>query len=440
MIYDICIIGAGAGCFGILESLKINNYKGSVLVIEQGKDIDSRPLSDRLKGFGGAGCMTDMKLMIDCSTGGNLSDYLDKGQETHAFDYIELARDFYIKNGAPNSSIKEEPIIECKLARKFGFTLQPTYEIIHCGTDKAIEINKNIFNYFKDLNITWKFETKILSIAEGDYGYIIFKDLSDFEAKKVIIATGRSHDINLNNLNIEYTNNAVDIGVRCEIDHYTCMKPWFDKFYHPKINYITPTYQDKVRTFCSNPQGYVTIEDYDDFKLVNGETFKDKKSFRTNFAILVSIPFTEPFKDGNEFARSIARTVNKLNNGKPIVQMYRDLVHGRRSTLERIISNGILNTIDYNDVCPGDLSIVLPYRYLQDIKEFINNLDRMFTGVTDKMLLYGLEAKFYANKPNFIDEHFQVKPNLYFCGDCSGVTRGIIQATAMGIWIGEQIC
>jgi hypothetical protein len=435
MIYDICIVGAGPGMIGVLEGLKSKNYKGSILVVEQGKNIDSRPLSDRLHGFGGAGAFCDMKLMIDYHTGGDLY------QTKVSYDYLQAAKEFYIKNGAPNSPIFEEAIIECKQARKYGFALQPTDEIIHCGTDRAIEINKNIFNYFEDLNITYLFEIKVLNItiSEEKYYKVILNDGDIYSCNKIIIATGRSHDINLSNLNIEYTNNAVDIGVRCEIDFDTSMKPWFDKFYHPKLTYITPTYQDKVRTFCSNPQGYITIEDYDNFKLVNGETFKDKKSNRTNFAILVSIPFTEPFKDGNEFARSIARTVNNLNNGKPIVQSYRDLLHGRRSTWERIIASNINNCIDNNSVCPGDLSLVIPYRYIQDIKEFINNLDRMFTGITDKMLLYGLEAKFYANKPNFINDNFEVKSNLYFCGDCSGITRGIIQATAMGIYIGEQL-
>lgn len=445
MIYDIVIIGSGPGCFGILEALKSKKYNGSILVIDQGDCIEKRTIKDRMHGFGGAGCMTDMKLMIDNYTGGDLINYLS-GVKTD--EYNIKSRDFYIKNGAPNTSLSNDYTNEYIIAKKHNFRLVPTNEIIHCGTDRALEINKNIFKYFKDHfndKLIFMFDTYVNYIKKEPKCYSLYiTDLSNtdhncsyIECDKLIIATGRSNNINLSNLNLKYDNNMVDIGVRCEIDESTQMKPWFDKFYHPKLEYITRTYKDKVRTFCSNPGGYIAIENYDDFKLVNGESFKNKKSKRTNFAILVSIPFTKPFKDGNEFAKSIARTVNKLNDSKILVQSYRDLKHGRRSTLERIIH--IDSEVDRDLVCPGDLSIVMPHRYMVDIMEFIDNLDSMFTGIVDNMLLYGLEAKFYANRPEFLDPYFQVKPNLYLCGDCSGVTRGIIQATSMGIYIGEQL-
>lgn len=429
MLYDLCIIGAGPGCFGVLEALKEKNYSGLILIIEDGYEIENRTKYDRMHGFGGAGAFTDMKLMIDDETGGDISKYAED-----PWYWIYKSRNFYIRNGAPNNGISpdyQKEIIQCN---KYNFRLVNTKEIIHCGTDKALQICKNINGSFDNLHICWLFNSQVDKILLDNEIYkLSCTDGDIYSSKKVVVATGRSNTLDLSNLDVKYDNNVVDIGVRCDIDVNSPMKPWFDKFYHPKIEYLTPTYQDRVRTFCSNPEGFISIEDYGDFKLINGDGYKEIKSLRTNFAILVSIPFTEPFKNGNEFARKIARTVCQLNDGKPIVQAYRDLKHGRRSTLEKI------KIPICTDTNPGDLSIVIPYRYLKDIIEFIDNLDKMFTGIVDNMLLYGLEAKFYANRPKFIDNYFQVKPNLYFVGDCSGVTRGIIQATAMGLVVGEKL-
>jgi len=448
MNYDICIIGAGPACFGILDTLNKKAYQGKILVIDQGFRIEERTQKDIMHGFGGAGAYTDMKLMIDQETGGYLGRYLNNAKfPNKAWKYITKAKEFYIKNGAPSEPLSVNSDEEQVICEKYGMKFVPTEELIHCGTDKAIPICKNIWNNIQVfLDIDWKFinqvdKIKYNGITDKNKMYEIDLMSGDLlYCNKLIIATGRSNTLNLKNLEVEYDNNIVDLGVRAEINggptKFTGMEKWFKKFYHPKLEFITPTYGDKVRTFCTNPQGYVTIENYDNFKLVNGETYKNKKSNRTNFAILVSIPFTEPFKDGNEFARKIARTVCQLNDGKPIVQSYRDLKYGRRSTMGSIIH------LDYacniKDFCPGDLSIVMPYRYMKDIMEFVERLDKMFFGVAESMLIYGLEAKFYANRPK-MDENFMAKPNLYFAGDCSGITRGIIQATAMGMYIGEKL-
>ncbi|MEG0377131.1 MAG: FAD-dependent oxidoreductase, partial [Eubacterium sp.] len=265
-----------------------------------------------------------------------------------------------------------------------------------------------------------------------------------YRAKKVIAAIGRDGSewfkTMCDDYGIETAVGKVDVGIRLETRN-EIMKEINDTLYEGKLLYYTPTFDDAVRTFCSNPGGVVSTEYYDDhLAVVNGHSYKADalKTDNTNFALLVSKGFTKPFNAPIAYGKHIAGLGNMLTGNKIIVQRYGDFIRGRRTTEERLHRNNIKPTL--TDAVPGDLCLVLPYRIMVDIIEMIRALDNVSPGLaSDETLLYGVEVKFYSNKVD-VDENFETNiKNLYVLGDGAGITRGLMQASASGVYVARRL-
>jgi uncharacterized FAD-dependent dehydrogenase len=299
-----------------------------------------------------------------------------------------------------------------------------------------------MYKYLIANNVGIYFNTKIQKIEKYDDNWILTaKDgESKFRCDKLIIAAGRSGSKWLEHiceeLNLKKTSNRVDIGVRVELP-YEVFSSLTDKLYESKIVYRTKGYEDLVRTFCMNPKGVVVNENTNGIITVNGHSYEDPNlhTKNTNFALLVSQHFTEPFNDSNEYGESIAKLSNMLGKGV-IVQRFGDLIRCKRSTNARLKSNTVIPTLSAE---PGDLALVLPHRILEDIKEMIYALDNIAPGTkNDDTLLYGVEVKFYNNEIE-VNNQLKAADDLYVIGDCSGITHSLSQAAASGLFVAEDI-
>ena len=310
----------------------------------------------------------------------------------------------------------------------------------HLGTDKNYDVLSNLFDELKD-KAEWNFHSPVKAINLKDGVYEVVTDKETIFCRKCIISVGRSGSKWMENvcdsLNIETLSNRVDIGVRVEIpaivfEHIT------DKLYESKIVYKTEKYQDMVRTFCMNPKGAVVAENTNGIVTVNGHSYEDpsKLTDNTNFALLVSKHFTEPFKDSNGYGESIAKLSNMLGGGV-IIQRFGDLIRGQRSTAKRINKAFITPTLK---ATPGDLSLVMPKRILDGIIEMIYALDKIAPGTAnDDTLLYGVEVKFYNMTVN-LDKNLETcHKGLYVIGDGSGVTHSLSHACASGVYVARHI-
>ncbi|MEZ0536267.1 NAD(P)/FAD-dependent oxidoreductase [Caldicellulosiruptoraceae bacterium PP1] len=456
MKYDVIIVGAGpCGIFTAYELIKLNNNI-KILIIEKGRDIDSRDCPKRITnvcvnckpcnittGFSGAGAFSDGKLSLSPNVGGRLADYIGYN---NTIEYINYADSIYLQYGADKKVYGTNSEVIEDIKRKATVANLNLIEspIRHLGTEEAKKIYKSIQDHLINSGIEIKFKTAVKDlIIESNTikGVITDKDQT-FYANKVVIAVGRegAHWLSevINKYNIPCDNNRVDIGVRVETPNHI-WKGITEHLYESKFIYYTKTFDDKVRTFCMNPGGYVAVEHYDNLAVVNGHSYKNTKSENTNFALLVSKHFTDPFRDSIKYGKYIAELANMLSGGKIIVQRYGDFIKGRRSNEERINRNSVIPTLQ--DAVAGDLSLVLPYRLMLDIKEMIEALDFVVNGVASfDTLLYGIEVKFYSNEvrvnKNF--ESLNIK-NLYFGGDGAGITRGLMQASVNGILIARNI-
>ena len=286
-------------------------------------------------------------------------------------------------------------------------------------------------------------EVDDLFIEEGKIKGVKVND-EIIEADKVVVGVGRPGATWLEKVckkhDIKTRTGVVDIGVRVECRNEV-MQELNDAMYEAKLILHTPTFDDKVRTFCTNPGGNVSMENYSDGTItVNGHAYadKNKRTENTNFALLVSKNFTHPFNQPIEYGKSIAKMANMISHGGVIVQRFGDFLRGRRTTSERLYRNNIVPTL--KDAVPGDLSLVLPYRIMKDLEEMILALDKIAPGLaSDETLLYGVEAKFYSNRVE-VNENFETNiPNLFALGDGAGLSRGLIQASADGVKVGEYL-
>ena len=315
-------------------------------------------------------------------------------------------------------------------------------DIRHLGTDKNYIILERMYNYLKTNGVSFYFNTEIKKIEKVENGWLLTPKNSVYiyHCDKLIVATGRSGSKWLegicDELNLKRTSNRVDIGVRVELP-YEVFGSLTDKLYESKIVYRTKGYEDLVRTFCMNPKGVVVNENTNGIITVNGHSYEDPNlhTKNTNFALLVSQHFTEPFNNSNEYGESIARLSNMLGKGV-IVQRFGDLIRCKRTTNGRLRYNTVIPTLKAE---PGDLALVLPHRILEDIKEMIYALDTIAPGTkNDDTLLYGVEVKFYNNEIE-VNEHLIADDNLYIIGDCSGITHSLSQAAASGLFVAEDI-
>ncbi len=463
--YDVIIIGAGPSGLMCAYELAEKNPKLSVLLIDKGNDIYHRkcPIIDKklkkcpiqkngnigclpycsiTNGFGGAGAYSDGKFNITSEYGGWMNEYLE---DEIILDLINYADSINLKFGAPEkltnpftSKVKE---IE-KRGLAVGLKLLRG-KIRHLGTEINLQVLKRIFEYLnKKIDIYNKTEAKNILVEDNIIKGITLEENKKILADYVVIAPGRDGSYWLSNLAIEHNikmkSNHVDIGVRVETNN-EIMEEINENLYEGKFIYRTQV-GSTVRTFCSNPQGHVVIENHSGTMLANGHAYNNsnKGSKNTNFALLVSHKFTEPFNQPNEFAHGVSKLANMLSNGSIIVQRYGDLKKGRRSTVKRINEGFVTPTL--KEAIPGDLGLVLPYKTMKSIIEMIEALDNITPGVaSEHTLLYGVEAKFYSARPE-VSNKFQSKiENLYFGGDGAGITRGLAQASANGIWIARDI-
>ncbi|MBQ0071127.1 MAG: NAD(P)/FAD-dependent oxidoreductase [Spirochaetales bacterium] len=452
MKYDVAIIGAGpGGIFSAYELVKLNPQL-KIAVVECGNSLEKRkcpidgkkitscihcPTCAIMNGFGGAGAFSDGKYNITNEFGGNLHEHLGKKEALDLMYYVDEINCKY--GGAKtklystaNSTFKAECL-------KNGLHLLDA-SVRHLGTDINYEVLENMYNDLKD-KVDFHFLTRAESVKKTEEGYVVITNKGEFEATDCIISVGRSGskwmETVCKDLDIVTHSNRVDIGVRVEIPALV-FKHITDDLYESKIVYKTEKYQDLVRTFCMNPKGAVVNENTNGIVTVNGHSYEDptKQTENTNFALLVSKHFTEPFNASNSYGESIAKLSNMLGGGV-MVQRFGDLIRGQRSTEKRISKAFITPTLQ---ATPGDLSLVMPKRILDGIIEMIYALDKIAPGTAnDDTLLYGVEVKFY-NMEVQIDNNLETKhKGLYVIGDCSGVTHSLSHASASGIHVARNI-
>ncbi len=390
-----------------------------------------------MSGFGGAGAFSDGKYNITNSFGGTLHEYIGKKQALELMRYVDDINMRYGGEGTKLYSTAGTHFKTICIQNKLNLL---DASVRHLGTDKNYVVLKNLYELLKD-KVDFHFDTPVQMIRVVDGGYEIECEKGVYTCEKCIVSVGRSGSKWMESvcraLDIPTKSNRVDIGVRVELpavvfEHVT------SELYEGKIVYRTEKFEDDVRTFCMNPHGCVVTENTNGIVTVNGHSYEDKQlqTENTNFALLVSKHFSEPFKDSNGYGESIARLSNMLGGGV-IVQRFGDLVRGRRSTVKRIEEGLVMPTLS---ATPGDLSLVLPKRILDGIIEMICALDRIAPGTAnDDTLLYGVEVKFY-NMEVELNEHLETRyPGLYVIGDGSGITHSLSHASASGIYVARQL-
>jgi uncharacterized FAD-dependent dehydrogenase len=452
--YDVIIVGAGpAGIFAALEFVSSGKHL-NILILEKGTDIDKRvcylqsekgscrtcKVCGLLCGWGGAGAYSDGKLSLSKEIGGNLSRYVNN---ENLEDLIAYTDKLYQQYGAPSRVYGDDldrvrELIES--AERNRLLLIPS-RIRHIGTDRCPELLKKMR---ADLNsrIDIAFSCDIRKVLfQGDtVTGVETKGGKTFHGDYIILAPGREGSLWLEGqartLGLSLLNNPVDIGVRVEVPA-SVLEPLTQVVYEPKLIYTTRKFNDKIRTFCVNPYGEVVKEYVKGIWTVNGHSYSDGSTKNTNFALLVSTFFTEPFDEPHQYGRYIAGLANLLGDGV-ILQRLGDLLAGRRSTPRRIARGRVKPTL--TDVIPGDLSFVLPYRYISNILEMLKAIDKIAPGVNSPhTLLYGVEVKFYSRQITLKDHLETEMKNLFAVGDGAGVSRGLIQASASGIIAAREI-
>jgi hypothetical protein len=452
MKFDVIIVGAGpAGIFSALELTEKTNL--NILMLDKGPDINKRKCPANrglgcincdpctlLCGWGGAGAFSDGKLTLSTEVGGWLNEYCSKEELAKLVNYVD---GIYQKFGAPGhlygADLDKVDEIEQK-ASLAGLKLVPQ-KLRHMGTDKCGETLRKMR---QELNgkaeIRTRTDVKGLLVKNSVVEGIETTKGEKIYGKYVILAPGRVGAEWLKTeaqvLGLKTLNNPVDVGVRVEL-LASVMEDLTDELYEPKFVYYSKSFDDQIRTFCVAPKGEVITESYNGILTVNGQSYAERKTKNTNFAILVSTSFTEPFREPIAYGKYLARLTNLLSGGV-LIQRLGDLQEGRRSTEERIRRSVVVPTL--KSATPGDLSFVLPYRYLADIREMLQALDQISPGVNSKdTLLYGIEVKFYTSRLQLTDCLETKIHNLFTIGDGAGVTRGLVQASVSGVIATKEI-
>ncbi|MEG0092704.1 MAG: FAD-dependent oxidoreductase [Erysipelotrichaceae bacterium] len=452
MNYDLIIIGAGpGGIFSAYEALKCNKDL-KIGIFEVGNTLENRhcpidgkkikscincPTCAIMNGFGGAGAFSDGKYNITNQFGGTLFEHIGKQQALDLMNYVDTLN---LKFGGEGTKLYSTSNTYLKKVCMQNDLHLLDAQVRHLGTDINYIVLENLYKELKD-KVDFHFLSYVSKVVKLDEGYEIHVNTDTYCAKNCIISTGRSGSKWMgqvcNSLDIATKSNRVDIGVRVELP-YEVFSNLTDELYESKIVYRTEKFQDLVRTFCMNPRGVVVSENTNGIVTVNGHSYDDPSRYtdNTNFALLVSNHFSEPFKDSNGYGESIARLSNMLGGGV-IVQRFGDLIRGQRSTVSRISDSFLTPTLS---ATPGDLSLVIPKRQLDGIIEMIYALDKVAPGTAnDSTLLYGVEVKFY-NLEVEIDDNLETKhKGLYVIGDCSGVTHSLSHASASGVYVARQL-
>jgi len=471
MIYDLIIVGAGpCGIYAAWEANKLSP-SAKILLIDKGYDIYKRkcpimskkarlcPMSEGEDGFagckpacsitcgfGGAGAYSDGKFNITTEFGGWLGDYMPASELLkliHCVDEINLA------HGAPTDITDPGSEHVNKIEeRVYGAGLKLLRaQVRHLGTEMNLKVMKSIYDTLSQ-KVEILFETDVTDILtkkEGDTTHavgVVTKKGQEIQGKEILIAPGRDGSAWLSGIlernGIPVTCNQVDIGVRAETSNVV-MRDINKHLYESKLIFNSST-GSVVRTFCSNPSGFVVVENHSGVIAANGHAFYDPKlgSENTNFALLVSHIFTKPFNKPNEYAREICKRANDLSGGGLIIQKFGDILRGRRSTEKRIAEGFLEPTL--KEAVPGDLGLVLPYNTMVSLIEMTKALDKVTPGfASEHTLFYGVEAKFYSARPELSENLETSIKHLYCAGDGAGITRGLAQAGAAGIHVARSI-
>lgn len=463
--YDCIVVGGGPmGIFTAYELMKKQpDFK--VLLIDKGHDIDDRKcpiLQKKIKqcpvqkngqtgcnpacsitcGFGGAGAYSDGKFNITNEFGGWMGDYIPEEEVLELIKYVDSIN---LAHGAPteitNPNTKEVYEIE-KKGIAVGLKLLKS-EVRHLGTEVNLQVLRSINHELKN-HIDFMFRQAVADIIveDGVAKGIKLDNGEEIHSKYLVLGVGRNgsewQTKVLNKYGVKFKNNKVDIGVRVETNNII-MDEINTHLYEGKFIFNTSV-GTSVRTFCSNPSGHVVVENHEGTMVCNGHSYHDAKlgSNNTNFALLVSHEFEDPFNDPNEYAMSISHLANKLSNGGVIVQKYGDILKGRRSTKKRIEEGFVKPTL--KEAIPGDLGLILPYNTMKSLIEMMEALNHVTPGIaSNHTLFYGVEAKFYSDRVD-VDNNFETSiKNLYVGGDGAGITRGLAQAGANGVKVARSI-
>lgn len=457
--YDVIIIGAGPSGIFCAYELKWQRPELKVLMIEKGRAIEKRQCPKRktnvcmgcrpcsiTTGFAGAGAFSDGKLSLSPDVGGNLPEILGYDK---ALELIRESDEIYLKFGADTKVYgvdKEKEIREIRRKAINANLKLIECPIRHLGTEEGYKIYERLQRHLEAQGVEMQFMTMVteINMEDGAVRSVTTDKGETWYADEVVAAVGREGADWFSHIcsghSIETQVGTVDIGVRVEVRDEV-MEFLNKNLYEAKLVYHTPTFDDKVRTFCTNPSGEVAAEYYENgLAVVNGHAYKSKefKTSNTNFALLVSKNFTKPFKTPIEYGKKIAELSNMLCDGKIMVQTFGDFKRGRRTTEERLCRNNLIPTL--KDAVPGDLSLALPHRIMVDIAEMIEALDKVTPGIaSDETLLYGVEVKFYSNKV-VVDKDFETSVRgLRAVGDGASVTRGLQQASANGLSVARSI-
>lgn len=467
--YDILVVGMGpSAIFTAYELIKLNANK-KILLIEQGKRVENRfcPLEEMKKcikckpfcnitsGFSGAGAFSDGKLSLynkedsDIYVGGNLQDYIGVEETKKLIDYTDK---IYLEFGADEKleglEFKDEVQKMQEKSKEEGLNLI-SIPIRHLGTEKAHELYKKLEKYLEEHKVDMMFETivedliiesgavKGVNVRKSKYKqYDREEDIETIYADKVVVAVGRKGANWLVDMcdkhKIKTKPGIVDIGVRYELPDEV-MKDVNKYMYEGKFVGRPEPFKDKVRTFCQNPSGFVSAEVYDEgISLVNGHSYKDRKSTNTNLALLVSHHFSYPFNKPIEYGRNVAKNLNELGDGNVLVQRFGDILKGKRTWEKELKENSVKPTLA--SAVAGDITFAIGYRTMSDIIGFIKQVDKVVPGFANEdNLLYAPEIKFYSNQVDINNEFETNIKGLYSIGDGGGMTRGLMMASCSGV-------
>jgi hypothetical protein len=458
-MYDVVIIGAGpAGLFAAYELLE-KNSKIKIAILDRGARAENRvcPMNKFgteckncnpcgiLSGYGGAGTFSDGKLNFIPKLGkSDLFKYMTRSEADRLIDDTEeIFNKFGMDSKVYPTNMDEAKQIQAKVARTGASLLLIKQK--HLGSDHLPKYIEDITKYLEDkgVDIFEKSDVKDIVKEKDNYNVIYHKGKKEeqVKGKYIVVAPGRTGAKWVQELadkyGIDYTSQSIEIGVRVEV-RKEILEEITNVIYDPTIFIKTDTYSDEIRTFCTNPGGFVAKENYEGYICVNGHSLKDVKSNNSNFAFISKVTLTHPITNTRQYGESIARIANVLGDGKPIIQSLKDLKQGRRSEWHRINKGFIEPTL--KDCVAGDLSLVLPHRIILNILEGLEKLDAIIPGVNnDETLLYGPEIKFFSNEIT-TDNNMKIEnENIYFIGDGAGKAGNIVTAAATGLVAARSI-